>query len=202
MAKKSKPHTGGGSTKKIYYFKNFYRRTGKNGSLILVLFTIAVIFFVSNQLAVYKEKSTFNNAEKQINQFLDQASKLVPNNKEIRNYCNYTSEKFSTGSLGCSVSATLEYLPVNNEKLQRITQTIYNNEKSIGWKYLGENTQGNKKYISENYLRSKIYQIHSLTCGVHYKYKEDNRGNIIYIDGNPILTVEASCSGPALREYY
>jgi hypothetical protein len=72
----------------------------------------------------------------------------------------------------------------------------------LKWQFVGDNTQGNKKYISENYIKSRIYDVKALSCGVQYMYAEDKDHVKVSIDGKPILKIEVSCTGPALKEYY
>jgi hypothetical protein len=202
MPKKNKTRTRIGAAKIISLLKKLYKKVGKSGSIFLVLLIVAAMLLAMKQVAIYREKRMYDKAEKEISQFINRASSLYPNTNEVKNYCSYTSEKFSRGSLGCSISTILEYLPADEEKIKWITQAIDSKQKLINWEYLGENTKGNREYISENYLKSQIYQTGSLTCGIHYKYKEDTEKNRLYHDGKPILIIQASCTGPALREYY
>ncbi|QQS20186.1 hypothetical protein IPL85_01905 [Candidatus Saccharibacteria bacterium] len=188
--------------KNISKIQNWYKSLGKIGKLSLALALVITLLFGVNQALIYKEKTMYKNAEKQIATFVDEAAKLAPSTKETRKYCRYSSAKFSNGSLSCTMSTTIKYLPTSENDTKGIIMGADNAQAVIKWRFLGDNTQSNKKYISENYIKSRIYETESIRCGVHYRYDEDKDHNRVSIDGKVVLTIEISCSGPALREYY
>jgi hypothetical protein len=159
--------------------------------IVILICVIAAGLFAWYQLQIYQERTMYNRAERQMEEFMYQVAKLGSGEKEKRNYCSYTSEKSGKGNLGCTVFMSYKYhIDINSEE-SRILLKIDALQRRLEWQLLGENTEGNKKYISKDYLKSLIYQADTLRCGIRYIHAQE-RG----------LVVESSCSGSALKEYY
>lgn len=55
---------------------------------------------------------------------------------------------------------------------------------------------------SSGTARKTIYKYNDLTCGIFYRYINKDESVESRASNEPGYSIEASCSGPALKEYY
>lgn len=163
------------------------------------LVMIVAIFFIGQQIRIYSERTMYRQAEKQINQFIQEAAKLASSKTKVSNYCSYTSEKFSKGGLGCSVSSSVMlYQPPKATREAMIAEAKLL-ESGVPWKVeeIADNQQG--------ILRGVYYTVSTMNCSLRYMTGDQSPGNtnagadLAQSNG---LVIEFGCSGPALKEYY
>ena len=111
----------------------------------------------------------YQNAEKQITQFVDEAAQLAPSTKEVRKYCSYSSEKFSRGSLGCTIKGTIQYSQQDEKKAKETLSLLYSRRRSLDWKFEFDNTKNNQK-LYPDVIAVLVYKYRSLNCILDYEY--------------------------------
>lgn len=153
----------------------------KNKKIIIT--GVACILVVALAIGGYflSDKSKFISQQHNINNYISS----LKSNKNIQNvlsqnYCSYTHQKYSEGSLNCNVGYTFQS---SNKNL--VTENFRKNANGFGWAYKWDNTDDNNKYSEEKYVKSEVYEYRGLYCGV--LIKEAAEKYIYQID----------CSGPA-----
>ena len=180
-------------------FKQKITRLSLAKKIAIPICVIAAVLFVWQQVRIYQERTMYNKAEQQIQDFMSQVVKLAPGEKTSKKYCSYTSEKFSKGSLGCSISSTIRF-DLNADKTKEIMiEESKRIEANITWPIEEEVVNEKAMY------RGVYYSFSTLSCALRY-ISDDTRSGGIHEENRLInannLTIEFGCSGPALKEYY
>ncbi len=198
MPKTPKPTLNKKTPKCLVALRHWYSKRSTTQLAIASLVLLAAGFFGFKQAQIYQERSIYRSAEKQITTFVDEAAKLAPSTKEVRKYCSYSSEKFSRGSLGCTVEETLHYDVLSEDRITKTIADLNEKQKSLIWDFAYDNTKNN--ISTPSIISVKVYKYKELSCGIDYEYKRKDMYGADY--DRSILVVSASCSGPALKEYY
>jgi hypothetical protein len=201
-AKASRPGSSQQSPKGFAALRHWYGKRSTTQLAIVALALLAAGFFGFKQAQIYQERSTYRSAEKQIAAFVDEAAKLAPSTKEVSNGCRHRSEKFSKGQLDCSVGGAIVFSAETEPDIVNILERAYKLENDLNWTHKGDGTESSQRYISKNYIRTNIYNTEHLYCTVSYRYKENDQEMKIMTENKAVLLINASCTGPALKEYY
>ncbi len=186
--------------KKLTPIKNWYHTHTQQFYIVTGITLALTALLLTWQLPIHKERTMYQNAEKQITQFVDEAAQLAPSTKEVRKYCSYSSEKFSRGSLGCTIRGRLLYKDVSEEEYNRLSASIRQLERQLQWNFSYDNTKQN---ADRPYIKSiRVYRYESMTCGPTLSVKSNTDGKAIYEAGRTDLTLSVSCTGSALKKYY
>ncbi|MBL8031052.1 MAG: hypothetical protein JNK33_01870 [Candidatus Doudnabacteria bacterium] len=182
--------------------RGWLRRRSKAELVLGVVVILVTGYLANHQIDVYREKQMYNAAERDIHNFVDAAAKLMPSTKKMIRYCTYGSEKYSKGGLSCTVEGDIEYLPLDESQIKEVVSSSEQLEPELPWEFLFDNTEGNQKYTSSNYLKSVVYKKDRLRCSIHFTLKEDDQHSQVVVNGKSILRLSTGCNGSALKEYY
>ncbi|QQS20188.1 hypothetical protein IPL85_01915 [Candidatus Saccharibacteria bacterium] len=184
----------------ISKIQNWYKSLSKIVKLTLALALIISLLFGVGQALIYKEKTTYKNAEKQIATFVDEAAKLAPSAKRLKNkYCSRISEKFDDGALICVVEEKLIFQGISLDSFKSVMAAVQKHEAIANWtkEFTEQSSEGTPGTVAKT-----IYRFNNLTCGIYYRqpYVEEVSSGQASVTRDYII--EISCSGPAQREYY
>jgi len=185
--------------KKRYWFLLF----------LVVVGIFAGIKYAQHNLAVKQERAAFEKSYKEVSERADRLSAVYkPDERKDSKTCDYTSAKFSKGSLGCGVNVELWYKDTSVEEANKILKTNASFNPS---EVLDPNSAGTIKDVpyfyklSQDEMERKVRQqirqkftSASPSCGVGYTYISTKN-----LAKEPLgLRVSMGCSGNAKAEYY
>lgn len=149
------------------------------GCIITLLLSGTTAYYLRDRQVVFGE-------DKNINQYIQElkASKLI-SDVQSEKYCSYTHQKYSKGSLGCSIDYTF-----HSSDSDLITASFDRVATEFGWTFLFDNTDGNNEYSEKRYILSRVYIDQDRRCGLHI-YQEEQK-----------YKYEIGCSGPAKAEWF
>ncbi len=187
--------------KKLTPIKNWYHTHTQQFYIVTGITLALTALLLTWQLPIHKERTMYQNAEKQITQFVDEAAQLAPSTKEVRKYCRYSSEKFSRGSLGCTVDGEVVYGVLNTGKAEEIMKKLDIDQSGLGWLFVEDNTWSTSSSPAQE-IKNNIYKAHGLNCGVVYRNIRDKDAQLN--DGTMVhqLSLDIHCSGHARAEYF
>lgn len=199
MPKKRKSHAHSAAAKITSPLKTIYKKVGKSGSIFLALLIVAAMLLAMKQVAIYREKRMYDKAEAQISRFTDRVVKLDSSAKRVKDkYCTRLSEKFSEGEIVCIIKERVILPEASSNKYLAIEEEAQKYE-IAGWrKEFSESAREN----ASGTIRKTIYRFDDLTCGIYHRNTHENTGLKDKINDAEAYSIEASCTGPALREYY
>ena len=185
------------------------KKTTKNNSFSLAnvsnkTFTIILILIAALGLG-YRyigmpalEKRTYEKLDKQAYEYIQSLAQKYPGKVTHEKYCEYSSAKFSKGTLGCVIDTQLFITNINSLKEVEIKNYGTEEQKKLGWRVDFEDASNNASYNMTNIKRT-VYVVDNLTCGIHYDY---GGGAPSYTLDKTKFYISAGCSGNALREHY
>lgn len=185
--------------KKRYWFLLF----------LVVVGIFAGIKYVQHNLAVKEEKAAFEESYKEVSERADRLANIYkPDENIINKSCDYSSAKFSRGSLSCNVSQTLIYKDISINKANEILNKNASFNPSEALTPHSTGTIKDVPYfykLSQDELERKVRQqvrqgftSASPSCGIGYTYL-----TVRDTTKEPTgLKVFIGCSGNAKAEYY
>lgn len=166
----------------------------------VLLLVTAIGWFTYNKLQytqkVNKERALYAAADKEAKAYIDAIAEKYPGEVKNYRYCDYSSEIYSKGSLGCTVETSL-IVTTSSVKDNQILAFSDKKQKNIGWLFAYDNTKSILETGNSTLIKILVYKKGDITCRVRYgHYSSDG-----IIDKNKI-EINAGCSGNALAEYY
>ena len=153
----------------------------RNPATWLVAFVL--LFATYHYGSIWIEKRQFEKLDKQAYQYIQSIARIYPGKITKEQYCDYSSAKYSKGSLGCNVNYKLEIDAIRNDNVQ------FENTLVAGpW---------------EHYSKGKSYTGNSADSRntVYLFDRQKNCSVATYYSGMSLL-VSAGCSGNARAEHY
>lgn len=179
-----------------------------------LLFVVAIgifagVKYIQHRLAVKEERVAFESSYVEVVKRADRlAAVYKPDERKDSKSCDYSSAKFSRGSLGCSVSQTLIYKNISVEKANEIMKknASFNPEEALTPHSTGTIRDVPYFYkLSQDEIERDVRQDinqkftgPSPHCSVSYTFVSSEN-----LAKEPIgLSVYIGCSGNAKAEYY
>lgn len=182
-------------------FQKWQKNLGPaRGSLLILVIIIGALIGVK-QVQVHRERTTYRAAERQVETLVENASKLAPSSNKVRKYCRYSSVKYGKGYLSCTVSGSVTYEAMSDDRLNEVIKLIDSTHKPKGWLFVRDNTW-NYSDLPKTEIKNTIYKSAQLSCGVRYSFVVNDSQQIVTIGEKRLLRVAADCTGAALKEYY
>lgn len=173
------------------------RTSGEWVIALVLLLGLGVI--AKYAVTVLQEKMMYSAAEKEINNFSEEASRLAPSTLDKYSGCSRSSAKFEKGSLGCNVGGNVTYHNVTITEVKKITRSLDALQDHLAWDFDFDNSKSNHASYP-NAISVKVYKYKQLTCSVSYEYlRKDLYGQDF---DSTSIKLGVSCTGSARLDYY
>lgn len=159
----------------------------KNKKIVFIVAGCGIVMLLGVIAANYMHnRYIFLGEDKNINQYI-QSLKATRSISDVwsEKHCSYNSQKYSKGSLGCTVEYS--FLSALDEETQKeITSKLA----LLKWVYKWDNTTSINEYSDKKYINHKVYSDGTLDC--------------IYsvAIANASYQYQMNCYGPAKAEWY